>query len=192
MLAEHLQDQAVRYVSGAMTAADRESFEVIMEWRPELRALVAGMQDAVAGLVIAAAPSLEHPPRGLKARLLGAVDALPARTDPVSLVVTDVEGCIEWVNPAFTTMCGFTLEELKGRKPGHLLQGPETDPAAVARIRESVHARRACRETLVNYHKDGSSYRVEVSIAPMPDEEGRPLWLVARERKLPDLVRVAG
>ena len=182
----------MRYVSGAMTAADRESFEVILEWREELRAVVAQMQESVAGLAMAAAPSFEHPPKGLKARLLGAVDDLPARSEPVSLVVTDVAGCIEWVNPAFTTMCGFTLAELKGRKPGHLLQGPETDPAAVARIRESVHARRACRETLVNYHKDGSSYRVDVSISPMPDEDGQPLWFVARERKLPDLVGVAG
>lgn len=192
MLAEHLQDQAVRYVSGAMTAADRASFEVILEWRADLRALVAGMEDSVAGLVMAAAPSLERPPKELKARLLGAVDHLPARPDPICLVVTDVAGCIEWVNPAFTTMCGFTLAELKGRKPGHLLQGQETDPAAVARIRESVRARRACRETLVNYHKDGSSYRVDVSIAPMPDEDGQPLWFVARERKLPDLADVAG
>jgi PAS domain S-box-containing protein len=88
------------------------------------------------------------------------------------------------VNAAFTAMCGYTQEELQGRKPGHLLQGPETDPAAVQRIRAALAARQACRETLVNYHKDGTRYRVQVAITPILDDGGDPLWFVAKERKL--------
>jgi PAS domain S-box-containing protein len=103
--------------------------------------------------------------------------------------VTDPVGRIEWVNPAFTAMCGHDLAELRGRKPGPILQGPDTDPAAVARIREAVHARRACRETLVNYHKNGTPYRAEVRIAPVLDDAGEPLWFVARERLLPETTR---
>jgi PAS domain S-box-containing protein len=100
-------------------------------------------------------------------------------------VATNPEGLVEWVNPAFMAMCGYSLEELKGRKPGRLLQGPDTDPTVVERIRQALRARSACRETLLNYHKDGSRYRVEVSIDPILDDEGQPLWFVARERKLP-------
>jgi hypothetical protein len=85
-------------------------------------------------------------------------------------------------------MCGHDLADLRGRKPGPLLQGPETDPAAVARIRAAVQARQACRETLVNYHKDGRAYRADIRIAPVLDDTGEPLWFVARERLVPDAV----
>jgi PAS domain S-box-containing protein len=100
--------------------------------------------------------------------------------------VTDAEGRVEWVNAAFTAMCGHDLTEIKGHKPGRVLQGPETDAAAVARIRAALAAHEPCHETLVNYHKDGSPYRVDVRINPILDEDGAPLQFVARERKLPD------
>jgi PAS domain S-box-containing protein len=183
MLTEFLQDRAALYVSGDMAVAERESFEVILEFHQELRAQVAGLQETVAAVVMARVP-LVAPPTELKARLLGAVDALPP-AEPESLVATGPDGLVLWVNPAFTAMCGYTLQELRGRKPGHLLQGPGTDPVPVARLRESLRARQACHETLVNYHKDGTRYRVAVGITPVLDDEGQPLWFVARERKLP-------
>lgn len=184
MLSELLQDRAVRYVSGGMTESERGSFEVILGFHHELRAQVAGLQDVVTTVVMTAVPRVA-PPAQLKARLLAVLDGL-APVEPEGWVATGPTGLVEWVNPAFMAMCGYSLEELKGRKPGHLLQGPDTDPAVVERIRLALRARSACRETLVNYHKDGSRYRVEVSIDPILDDEGQPLWLVARERKLPD------
>jgi PAS domain S-box-containing protein len=187
MHAEDLLERAAHYVSGEMPAAERESLEVVLEFHEELRAHVAGLQETVAGLAAAAAPLA--PPAGLKARLLDAVAALPAPAEPEALVVTDPGGLVLWVNPAFTAMCGYTLAELRGRKPGALLQGPATDAAAVQRIRESVRARRACRETLVNYHKDGSRYSAEVRIAPVLADGGEPLWFVAKERKVPETAR---
>jgi PAS domain S-box-containing protein len=183
MLTELLQDRAERYVSGDMAASERQSFEVILGFHQELRMQVTGLQNVVTAVVMAAVPPVA-PPGELKARLLFALDGLPP-VEPEAWVATDPAGRVEWVNPAFTAMCGYSLEELKGRKPGHLLQGPDTDPAAVERIRHALRARSACRETLVNYHKDGSRYHVEVSIDPILDDEGQPLWLVARERKIP-------
>jgi len=187
MLTGSIQDCAAHYVSGEMPATERESFEVVLEFHQELRSHVAGLQETVAGLAAEAPPVA--PPAGLKARLLAAVAALPAPAEPEALVVTDPGGLVLWVNPAFTAMCGYSLAELRGRKPGELLQGPATDAAAVQRIRESVQARRACRETLVNYHKDGSRYRAEVRIAPVLADGGEPLWFVAKERKVPETAR---
>lgn len=178
-----LLDRAAHYVSGEMPAAERESFEVVLEFHEELRAHVAGLQEAVAVLVTAEARPVA-PPAELKARVLAAVAALPPATKPEARVVTDPGGLVLWVNPAFTAMCGYSLEELKGRKPGRLLQGADTDAAAVVRIHGALRDRRACRETLVNYHKNGTRYRVDVRIAPVLDEAGEPLWFVAQEREL--------
>ena len=186
MLSELLLDRAERYVSGGMSEAERGSFEVILGFHPALRATVGELQEVVSAVVMTAVPAVV-PPQVLKARLLGALDKLPP-VEPEGWVATDPTGLVEWVNPAFTAMCGFTLAELMGRKPGHLLQGPATDRTTVERIRGALRARTTCQETLVNYHKDGSPYRVEVRIDPILDDEGKPLWYVARERKLTALV----
>ena len=79
-------------------------------------------------------------------------------------------------------MCGYSLDELRGERLGPILQGEKTDPAAVSRMRRALHGLRACRETVVNYHKDGSLYWVDITINPILDDERQPLWFVARER----------
>lgn len=185
MLSELLQDRAQRYVSGDMTAPERENFELVLVFHHELRAQVAGLQEVVTAVVMSQVAPVAPPPAALKTRILGAVDQLPRQKEPEGFVVTDPRGLVEWVNPAFTAMCGYALEEIKGRKPGHLLQGPGTDPAPVARIREALRDRSPCRETLVNYHKDGTLYRVDVRITPILDDDQQPLWFVAQEQKLP-------
>jgi PAS domain S-box-containing protein len=192
MLAEFLQDRAALYVSGAMSAAERENFELILEFHQDLRAHVTGLQEAMAAVYMARVPAKAAPPRALKARLLESLGALPGQPGPEGLVVTGPDALVEWVNPAFTAMCGYALGELRGRKPGQLLQGPDTDPAAVGRIRGALRDRRVCRESLVNYHKDGTRYRVDVRITPILDDAGQPLWFVAQERQLPDHAALAG
>lgn len=181
---EILQAQAVRYVCGAMPASEREAYDVILKFHAELRELVGGLEEVVGAVTLAEADARVTPAAGLKARVLGALALRPPRPEPEALVATDAAGLIEWVNPAFTALCGYELAELKGRKPGHFIQGPETDPAALARIRTALHTRQPCRETLVNYHKDGTSYRADIRIAPVLDDDGEPLWFVARERKV--------
>lgn len=186
LLNELLQDRAAQYAAGAMPAAEREGFEVLLAYHAELREWVERLCALVAADTLAGAGAAPAPPAALKARLLGELERRPARPEPTGLVVTDARGLVEWVNPAFTAMCGHSLAELKGRKPGHVLQGPETDRAAVDRIRAALRGRQACRETVLNYHKDGTKYRAEVNIMPILDDAGEPLWFVAKERKLAD------
>lgn len=189
MLTDLLQERATLYAAGTMPASERDAFEVLLEYQVELRAQVAQLQDAMALLALAGATREVAPPPDLKGRILSAVQRAAPVREPEALVVTGSTGLIEWVNPAFTDMCGYSLDELRGRKPGHLLQGPETDAAAVERVRAALRDARPCRETLVNYHKNGSAYRVDLRITPILDEARQPLWFVARERKLhPDEV----
>lgn len=184
MLTELLQDRAALYASGAMTAPERENFELVLKFHDELRSHVNALHDVGTAVVLSHLTGVPAVSRAVKDRILGRLDTHPRETEEECVVVTGPDGLVEWVNPAFTAMCGYSLTELKGRKPGALLQGPETDVAAVNRIRIAVRERVPCRENLANYHKNGTMYRVDVAIAPILDDDGQPLWFVATEREL--------
>lgn len=184
MLTDLLQDRAALYVSGAMAEADRQGFEVLLEFDPELQSHVRALREAVAAALMAKARPADEPPTGLKARILAAVETAAQETEPDAMVVTDADGRVIWVNDAFERLCGRPLADMQGRKPGQVLQGPQTDPATVERIRRALRERQPCRAELVNYHRDGSQYRVDARICPFLDDEGRPVWFVARERRI--------
>jgi PAS domain S-box-containing protein len=103
-----------------------------------------------------------------------------------AMVVTDGQGFIQWVNPAFTELSGFELHELRGKKPGAVLQGELTDQAAVQRIRDAVQSHKPWTEELINYTKGGTPYWVSISISPILDEDLQPRCFVAIEHKITD------
>jgi PAS domain S-box-containing protein len=119
-------------------------------------------------------------PTGMKANILRRIAAEPARVE------TDAAGGIVAVNPAFTAMCGYSFAEIRGRKPGSFLQGADTDPTAVDRLRQAIRHGTFCEEDLVNYHKDGSAYRVRISIEAIRDSDGTVSGYRAVERELPE------
>jgi PAS domain S-box-containing protein len=115
------------------------------------------------------------PGEGVAARLALLQAAVDATADAV--VVTDAatsppaDRRVLQVNPAFTRMTGYRPEEALGRNM-RFLQGRQTDPAAVRRLREAVAACRPAREELLNYRRDGTPFWVELDIAPVADARG--------------------
>ena len=85
------------------------------------------------------------------------------------VIITDAKGIIEWVNRGFTKATGFTLDEVKGQKPGHLLQRKETNPQTVAEIREALQEGKSFQGTILNFKKNGTSYWNELTINPVRD-----------------------
>ena len=71
------------------------------------------------------------------------------------VVVTDRAGSIEWVNASFTQLTGYTLDEVRGKRPGTVLHGPDTDPATIALMREHLRAVLPFRTEVLNYTKAG-------------------------------------
>lgn len=186
MIDPHLQDQAALYAAGVMTAGEREQFELILEFHTELRGFTAELCE-VAAIIPAASPASagKFPRAALKARILGLIRETPQQTAPECLVVSGADGRVQWVSHAFSAMCGYDLAELQGKKIGPILQGEKTDRGTAERMRSAVHECRPCRETILNYHKNGTPYWVEIDITPIHDESGSPLWLIAREREMP-------
>ncbi len=99
--------------------------------------------------------------------------SLVANETDNSVIITDAAGLIEYSNPGFTELSGYTAEESLGKKPGDLLQGPDTDPETVKRIREKLDAEEPFYEQILNYDKEGNSYWISLAINPVFDENGK-------------------
>jgi PAS domain S-box-containing protein len=93
--------------------------------------------------------------------------ALVAEQSGHSVLIQDADGRIAWVNEAFTDTTGYTLEEVVGRTPDSVLDGPETQAEVVREIIEAVEARRPFKGEIVNYRKDGTPYWCTLAINPV-------------------------
>ena len=115
--------------------------------------------------------------------------AVVARFTDELVIITDAAGLTEWANPAMLRRSGFSFEEMIGKKPGALFQGPDTDPQAVARIRDAIRAGRPVREQLLNYTKSREPYWVEIQISPVFGNDGRVSQFIAIQRDITELYR---
>ncbi len=95
-----------------------------------------------------------------------------ARETKNGVIITDKYQCVEWVNEAFERLSGYTLSEIKGLKPGSFLQGPETDSAQVAYMHTQLRKKKSFEIDLINYHKQGGKYWINLQVQPILDDRG--------------------
>ena len=98
-----------------------------------------------------------------------------------AIVLTDAERKIVWVNPGFTRITGYSLQESLGRSPGELLQCDRTDPSVVQQIRESLNAEQYFKGEILNRTKWGTDYWLDLEIYPRFAENGDLIGFVASE-----------
>ncbi|WP_417252420.1 diguanylate cyclase [Castellaniella sp.] len=96
--------------------------------------------------------------------------------------------CIIYCNPAFCRMTGYTPAELVDRSP-RMLQGPQTDPQVLQRLRECLREEKFFQGSVVNYRKDGSSYLVEWNISPVRDDQAQVQAYVSVQQEITGRVR---
>jgi PAS domain S-box-containing protein len=105
---------------------------------------------------------------------------IAAHTDN-AVILTDPEGRIEWVNAGFTRITGYDLAACAGRRPGPLLQGPATDRTTIAHMRACLARGEGFRAELINYHRDGHYYWIDIEVRPIVDESGQLVNFMAIE-----------
>lgn len=107
--------------------------------------------------------------------------SLVASQSTNGVVITDVAGNLEWMNEGFTKITGWTLDEVKGKKPGDFLHGELTDQATVGEIRECVRNGKGFDVEILNYNKTGLPYWIKIICNPLIDSNGEITGFMAIE-----------
>jgi diguanylate cyclase (GGDEF)-like protein/PAS domain S-box-containing protein len=105
-----------------------------------------------------------------------------------SVVITDPNGCIEYVNPAFERLTGYTRAEAVGKRPSILKSGRH-DKAFYQVIWQTVLRGDIFMGTLVNRKKNGELFYEDKVIAPLKDEQGCITHLVSTGRNITERVK---
>jgi diguanylate cyclase (GGDEF)-like protein/PAS domain S-box-containing protein len=95
------------------------------------------------------------------------------------IVITDTNAHIQWANPAFTQLTGFSLEEVLGRNPGELTKSGKQSPAFYRNMWETILSGQTWHGEIVNRRKDGSLYDEALVIAPVTGGDGTIRHFVA-------------
>lgn len=131
---------------------------------------------------------------------LPAPDAPPPspsrQIDPAShsISLVDVrrpDAPVIYVNRGFEVLTGYTREECVGRNC-RFLQGPDSDPETVARIRDAVQRGEPLIVDLLNYRKDGSTFWNRLSLAPVRDAKGRLTHIIGIQSDITALLALQG
>jgi PAS domain S-box-containing protein len=121
--------------------------------------MTTGQSDSKTGPSLSLAV-IEH--RSLAAAVENAADGI---------MITDIHGTIEYVNPSFTAMTGYSSEEAVGQNP-HLLKSGVHTTAFYKEMWDTIRSGRVWRGELTNRRKDGTTYQDESRISPVQGTNG--------------------
>ncbi|MBI5397383.1 MAG: PAS domain S-box protein [Verrucomicrobia bacterium] len=113
-----------------------------------------------------------------------------------TVMITDADGAIQYVNPAFETTTGYTRQEAIGRTP-RILKSGKHDDAFYKQMWATLGRGEVWTGRFINKRKDGTLYEVERNISPIRDADGRIVNYVSvgrdvtREAQLEDQLRQA-
>ncbi len=106
----------------------------------------------------------------------------------VAIILTDAQRRILWVNEVFTSMTGYSLEDVVYQKPS-VLQGEGSDHQIIEDMRNCLEEGIAFKTEITNYRKNGEAYPCRLVVHPIRNEEGAITNYIAFEidaRKHPD------
>jgi diguanylate cyclase (GGDEF)-like protein/PAS domain S-box-containing protein len=97
--------------------------------------------------------------------------SMAVEQSPVTVVITDLDGNIQFVNPAFTATSGYTKQEALGQNP-RIISSGEKPKSEYAEMWERIKAGYSWQGLFHNRKKDGSLYWEEAVITPVRDTDG--------------------
>jgi PAS domain S-box-containing protein len=90
-----------------------------------------------------------------------------------AVVINDADNHVTWVNNAFEKITGFSLDDLKGKRLGDLISGPDTDLDLLGRAREFSRQNKSFAVDLLCYRKDKQPIWLSIYNTVIPDDQGK-------------------
>jgi PAS domain S-box-containing protein len=104
--------------------------------------------------------------------------------------MTDLEGIITFINPAFTKTYGYTAEEVVGKTTPRILKSGQTAPEGYKAFWDSLLAKRSVEVEIVNKTKEGRLLAIEASASAVQDDRGKITGFLAIQRDVTERKRV--
>jgi two-component system cell cycle sensor histidine kinase/response regulator CckA len=101
------------------------------------------------------------------------------------IAITDADAKIQWVNPAFSEMTGYSKEEIVGNNPRILKSGTQSE-AFYKSMWDTLNAGKVWSGLIVNKHKNGKKYEEDMTITPVIDKEGAITNYIAIKKDVTD------
>jgi len=105
------------------------------------------------------------------------------------IVITNVLGIIQWVNPAFTNLTGYTAEEVIGNNPSVLNAGKH-EKEFFKNLWDTILDGKVWHEEVINKKKNGELYYEEMTITPVFDDKGKITQFVAIKQDITERKRL--
>jgi len=106
-----------------------------------------------------------------------------------TVIITNRQGIVEYVNPAFEALTGYSRSDACGKTP-RLLKSGEQGPEVYQEMWRTILAGNVYRGILVNRKKNGALYYVEESICPVRDSDGQITHFISNGRDLTERLRL--
>jgi len=172
--AQYALEAGLKATLGVPVFIGERVLAVLVFYMAEPRTEDPRLVDLVSAIAVQLGTTLQHKQSEETRRLQAA--ALNAAAN--GIVITDSHGVISWVNPAFSQLTGYTLEEVVGQNP-RLLQSGQHDQAFFKRLWEKVMTGQSWHGEIVNRRRDGRTYTEEQTITPVRDTRGEISHFIA-------------
>ncbi|MGC8750521.1 PAS domain S-box protein [Hydrotalea sp.] len=106
--------------------------------------------------------------------------SMVAKETTNAVIITDAQENITYVNEAFTKITGYTLKESLGKNP-RFLQGPLSDAASIAYMRQQIKAQQPFECKILNYTKQGIPIWLHIQVQPIFNEHKQLIQFFAIE-----------
>ncbi|MBL1260366.1 MAG: EAL domain-containing protein [Thiotrichaceae bacterium] len=100
-----------------------------------------------------------------------------------AVMITNYSGNIEYINPSFELMTGYSSEDVIGKTPRFLKSGEQSD-AFYKRMWKILHKGEIFSDVVINRRKDGSHYYEEKTITPVKDDNGKVCSFISTGRDI--------
>ncbi len=108
---------------------------------------------------------------------------------PTSIIITNIKGDIEYVNPHFNELTGYSFEEVIGKNP-RILKSGHTSSDEYKGLWEAITAGKKWRGEFHNKKKNGELYWEEASISPIVDQSGKITHFLAIKVDITDRKKI--